>query len=172
MMLLLVALGFMFFAGVAMTINEGLWSNTVLLLCILIAGCASVTAGVPVGMMIFEQAGFSAEYAWYCTFVGMWAVFVVSLLVLRLVAEKASGTRVRFLPVVDKIGGVLMGLFVAAMLTSFAASTLWNGPIRAGEWDQAKASESELNYFSLVRSPFYSVSKPFARSEQVKTFDN
>ena len=172
MMLLLVALGFMFFAGVAMTINEGLWSNTILLICIMIGGCASVVAGVPVGMMIFEQAGFAADKAWYCTFAGMWAVFVVSVLLLRLVAEKASQTRVRFLPIVDKIGGILVGLFVAAMLTSFAAATLWDGPVRAGEWDKAKASESELNYFSLVRSPFYSVSKPFANSEQVKTFDN
>ena len=174
MMLLLVALGFMFFAGVAMTINEGLWSNTILLICILIGGCASVVAGVPVGMMIFEQAGFDAEYAWYCTFVGMWAVFVVSVLLLRLVAEKASGTRVRFLPIVDKIGGIVAGLFVAAILTSFAASTLWNGPIMAGVdgWETGKASESEKKYFSIVLSPFYSVSKPFASSEQLKTFDN
>ena len=169
MLYLLVALGFMFFAGVAMTVNEGLWNNTILLLCILISGCASVAAGVPVGMLIFDQIGLAADKAWYCTFAGMWAVFVVAMLLLRIVAERASKIRVRFLPLVDKIGGILMGLLVAYMLTSFATNTLLDAPIRAGAWKKKDASAGQLQVYGQLGAPFNMVAKNFADTEGFRT---
>lgn len=164
MLYLLVALGFMFFAGVAMTINEGLWSNTIALLCILISGCASVAAGVPLGVMILDQIGLDAANAWYCVFAGIWGVFVLSLLVLRIVTDRASQVRVRFLPIVDKIGGILMGLFVATMLTSFAASTLLAAPIKAGAWKDDGGYQDTIEQFA---SPFFAVTKAFKKADNV-----
>lgn len=164
MLYLLVALGFMFFAGVAMTINEGLWSNTIALLCILISGCASVAAGVPLGVMILDQIGLDAANAWYCVFAGMWGVFVLSLLVLRIATDRASQVRVRFLPIVDKIGGILMGLFVATMLTSFAANTLLGAPIKAGAW---KDEGGHKDTMEQLATPFYSVAQAFKDADDV-----
>ncbi len=165
MLLLLVLLGFLFFAGLAMCINEGLWNNTILLLCLLISGLASSLAGVPLGAMIFEKTGQDDAFAWYYVFVGLWGVFALTLLVMRIMVDKASKIRVRFLPLVDKIGGILMGFFVAVMLTSFAAFTLMNGPVKAGVWKEA--SESHISTFEKVVSPFFTVSKIFARAEKI-----
>ena len=164
---LLVLVGFLFFAGVAMTINEGLWSNTVLLLLILISGLAAVSAGVPVGSMILEQSGKDDSFAWYFVFAGVWGVFSLTLLVLRIVADKASKVRVRFLPVVDKIGGILMGLTVAVMLASFAAWTLLKIPIEAGEWKKKDASAAVRGYFGNAATPFHSVVRKFVSAEQI-----
>lgn len=167
MLYLLVLLGFIFFAGVAMTINEGLWNNTILLLCLITSGLAAIVAGVPLGVMLLGQMGLADDRAWYCIFAGIWGVFVVSMLILLILTGKASGTRVRFLPVVDKIGGILMGLLVALMLTSFAAYTLERVPIQAGEWKKSDASAAQLQYFANVRNPFRIVLKNFTNAEKV-----
>lgn len=167
MTLLLVLVGFLFFAGVAMTVNEGLWSNTVSLLCVMISGIAGALAGVPIGVMIIEQGDFDEQYAWHCIFVGVWGVFVVSLLIVRIITDRISSVRVRFLPVIDKIGGILMGLFVAVMLASFAAFTLLYIPVKAGEWKLSDASEAQRGYFQQFASPFYSVLVPFTSAEDV-----
>ena len=95
MLLLLVLLGFLFFAAVAMCINEGLWNNTILLLYVIISGLASSLIGVPLGALIFEKAGFDDAKAWFCIFAGLWAVFALTLLVMRLMVDKASKVRVR-----------------------------------------------------------------------------
>lgn len=167
MIYLLVVIGFVFFAGLAMSVNEGLWSNTISLLCILISGLAGVTAGVPLGAMILEKSGKDDSFAWYFIFAGIWGVFVLTLLVLRILTDKASRVRVRFLPLVDKIGGVLMGLLVATMLASFAAYTLVRVPISAGEWKVSDATEGQKSAFAYFQNPFRTVVKNFAQAEDV-----
>jgi hypothetical protein len=167
MIFLLAVVGFLFFAGVAMAINEGLWNNTVLLLCILISSLVAAVAGAPLGVTIMERAGQTNENAWYCVFGGMWVVFILTMLILRVLADKASRTRVRFLPVVDKIGGILMGLAVAVMLASFAAYTLVRVPIIAGEWEFSEDSSSQRSAFAYAQNPFRTVVKNFVKAEEV-----
>jgi len=167
MLLLLVLLGFLFFAALAMCINEGLWSNTILLLCIFLSGLAASVAGVSLGVMVFEKAGQEESFAWYYVFVGLWGVFSLTLLIMRTLVDKASKVRIRFLPVVDKIGGMLMGLAVAVMLTSFAAFTLMNGPVKAGVGKWNEANQSRISAFEKVASPFFTVSKKFSKAEKI-----
>ena len=152
-----------------MTVNEGLWSNTVLLICLLISGLAGVTAGVPLGKLVLEQSGKGDEIAWYFIYAGVWAVFAITLLLLRIVADKASAVRVRFLPVVDKIGGIVMGLVVAVMLASFAAYTLLKIPIEAGEWKKSEASATVRGYFGNAATPFNTVVRKFVKAEAIDT---
>ncbi len=169
MIYLLVLVGFLFFAGVAMTIGEGLWSNTILLLCVLISGIAGVVAGVPVGTMILKQVDRPDEQAWYFVFVGVWGVFSLVMLALRTMTDKASRSRVRFLPVVDKMGGILMALAVAVMLASFSAYTLLKIPIQAGEWKISEASAAQRGYFLKAASPFHTVIQRFVKAEEIDT---
>jgi len=160
----MIALGFMFFAGIAMTVGEGLWSNTISLLFVLISGLAGATAGVPLGILIMEQMDQADANAWYFIFAGMWAAFVLTMLLLRIVAEKASKTRVRFLPIVDKLGGIAMGLLVAVMLTSFAAFTLWSAPIKAdADWSK----DARKPTFAKAVGPFNFVLQRFLDAEKL-----
>lgn len=167
MTLLLVALGFLFFAAVAMTVNEGLWNNTITFLCLVISGLAGATAGVPLGMMILEQTKADPEYTWYCVFAGMWAVFVVTMVVLRLLTDRASKIRVRFIPLVDKIGGFLMCGFVATMLEGFAAFTLLVAPLQSGAWNLKAEDRPKIARMQKAASPFILPLTKFTSADQI-----
>jgi hypothetical protein len=169
MLYLTIILLFVFFAGVAMTVGEGLWSNTVSLLCIMLAGSFAIFGGIPLGLFIVEQAGASDEQAWYFVFGGVWGVFFVSLTIMRILVEMASRTRVRFVPPLEKAAGPLMGLFVAVMLTSFTAYTLARIPINAGAWKYSDAADWQKTTFTYACAPFHTVVKRLAEAESVKS---
>jgi len=72
----------------------------------------------------------------------------------------------RFLPMLDKVAGPLMGIFVAVMLTSFTAFTLERVPIKAGEWSFKDASDWQVSTFKYARAPFRGVVKSFVQGEK------
>lgn len=169
MLYLTILLIFVFFAGLAMTINEGLWSNTVLLMCIMLAGLFAILGGIPLGLYIIAQADAADEYAWHCVFAGVWLVFVLSVTIMRVLLEKASKVRVKFVPPLEKVAGPLMGLFVAVMFTSFAAYTMERIPVNAGHWPVTDAADWQRTVFTYARAPFHNVVKRFAESEGVRS---
>jgi len=124
MLYLTILLAFLFFAGIAMTVNEGLWNNAIALFSIMLAGLFAVFGGVPFGNYLSEQMDKGPENAWYFVFAGMWGVFALSILIIRVVADRISRTRVKFHSLVDKIAGPLVGVLVAVMFTSLPL-TLW-----------------------------------------------
>ena len=161
MALLITLLGAILFAAIAMTIGEGLWSNTISLLLVTVAGLFGLVGGIPLGTWGLEMADQDPSFTWYFVFGGIWGVFFFSLLIMRLFADRLSQTRMRFLPILDKIGGPLMGLFVATMLTSFTAFVFWTVPISAGHWKEADASDTQISIFEYAQAPFYNVAKSF-----------
>jgi len=169
MLLLSILLGGIFFASVAMTINEGLWGNSVLLMCIIFGGLFAILGGIPLGLFIIEQADADDEYAWYCVFAGVWVVFALSVTIMRILVDKASKTRVKFVPPLEKISGPLMGLFVAVMFTSFVAYTMERIPVNAGQFPSSDAADWQKTTFTYARAPFHNVVKRFAESEGVRT---
>ena len=169
MLYLTILLIFVFFAGVAMTINEGLWSNTVLLICIILGGLFAILGGIPLGLYIVEQADAGDEYVWHCLFAGVWLVFMLSVTIMRVLVDQASKTRVKFVPPLEKAAGPLMGLFVAVMFTSFTAYAMERIPINAGQWPVADATDWQKSTFTYARAPFHNVVKRFAEAEDVQS---
>jgi uncharacterized membrane protein required for colicin V production len=157
------------FAAFAMCINEGLWSNTITLLCIILAGLMGVFVGVPLGNWAVEQAEADAATTWYYVFGGMWIVFLISAIVFRVLTDKASRTRMRFIPLLDRIAGPLMAVYVAVMLTSFASYTLLRAPIASGEWKIEDASENVVLVFKYANAPFWNVVTSFAGGEGIES---
>ena len=159
------------FAGIAMTVNEGLWSNAIALISVTLGGLFGVFVGVPAGNFLAEQSGKGPTNAWYFVFAGMWGVFTISVLVMRVVADRTSRTKMRFIPLVDKFGGPLVGILVAVMFASFAAYSLDRIPIKAGEWKYADSPGFAQTVFTYVRAPFWNVANSFANAEHIdKTF--
>ncbi|MEM9352799.1 MAG: hypothetical protein AAGA92_07280 [Planctomycetota bacterium] len=167
MLYLCILLGFVLFGGIAMTVGEGLWSNTITFFVITFSGLLGVFAGVPLGVFAMEKTGKEADFGWYFIFAGMWLTFALSVTILRLLADRGSKVRMRFIPQLEAVGGPLMGLLVAVMFVSFATYTLERVPFRAGEWDRSKASSWQNTMLQTLQRPFYNVVKPFARSEGV-----
>ncbi len=155
------------FAGVAMTVNEGLWSNAIALMSVMLGGLAGIFLGVPAGNFLSEQAGKGPDNAWYFVFAGVWGVFTVAVLLTRVVADRTSRTKMRFIPLVDKFGGPLVGILVAVMFASFAAYTLDRIPIKAGEWKYTDSPGFAQSVFTYVRAPFWNVANAFASAESI-----
>lgn len=159
MVYLCVLLFFIFFAGVAMTVNEGTWTNAVNFMLIVLSGLAAVAFGYPLGAFAQEKFQKPAEFTWYFYFAGVWLVFFVTIMVVRLASERLSKVRMKFVPPLEMVAGPLMGLLVATMFTSFFAWTLLKMPIAAREWDINKAASWQQSTMQYLSAPFNTVGK-------------
>jgi hypothetical protein len=134
---------------------------------VVLGGLFGIFVGVPVGNLLVEQAGADMGKAWYFVFAGVWGVFSLAVLVIRLILERTSRVRMKFIPLVDKIGGPIVGLLAAVMFTSFVAYTLDRIPIKAGEWSYSDASGWQESVFKFGRAPFYNIANAFAAGEGI-----
>lgn len=163
MLYLCILIYFVFFAGLAMTVAEGTWSNALALMALVICGPLAIAAGYPLGLFLQEKMDKPAEFTWYFVFGGVWLVFFFSINVVRLAADRAaSRTRMKFVPPLEKIVGPVMGLLVAGLFTSFLTFTIYTIPIAAGDWKIGEASGWQKSTFQQGSAPFNTVLKTIA----------
>ena len=165
MLYLVILIAFVFFASVAMSVGEGLWNNTIALISVMLCGISAILFGLPLGTFVAAQVDAGDHTTWAFVFGVVWGVFAISILVFRLLAEKASGVRMKFIPQLDMIAGPLMGLLLAIMFTSFTALTLLRIPIKAGQWDLPGASQWQRDALQTTSAPFYTVVKRYAQAD-------
>ncbi len=159
---LCVLIYFVFFAGVAMTINEGLWNNAVNFLAVAVASVTGICLGYPLGLFALEKFEKPDDFAWYFVFAAVWLVFFAVVMVFRVIAERLSRVRMKFVPPLELAAGPLAGLLVAVLFASFLAFTLYYIPIRAGYWDAKQATGWQLTTMRNGAGPFYTVLKAVA----------
>jgi colicin V production protein len=169
MLYLVIILVFVFFASIAMCVNEGLWNNTITLISVLICGVPAILFGPTLGVLVAEKAGKGGELLWYFVFALVWGVFALSILVFRMLTEQISGVRMRFMSKLDMFAGPIMGLFVAVVFTSFTAYTLFHIPFKAGIWDLKSASSWQQTTFQYAVAPFHNVVKNYAKAEGLES---
>jgi len=110
------------FLAIALVLaREGLWSGLVMLLNI-IAAATFATAW-------FERlAGFldakMPSYTYLIDFLCLWGIFAVVLLVMRLITDRVSTTKVKFLRQVEIVGGPILAVITAWVMVCFAAASL------------------------------------------------
>jgi uncharacterized membrane protein required for colicin V production len=146
------------FAGIAMTVNEGLWSNTVSLFSILLASLLAWDWGRVLGAYVIEQVKPSGENEWAFAFASVWGVFFFSVILIRILADRISRVRMRFVPQLDTALGILMGIMVAWCFAGFAAYTLLI-PINGKVWKVEEASSWQKQVFVNLSRPIYSLGK-------------
>jgi hypothetical protein len=156
-----------FFAGVAMTVIVGMWSNAITLFCVVLAGMIAVPGGLALAGYVLEQAKPSPENEWAFKFGSIWGVFFFAVNVLRLLTDKASKVRMKFFKPLDAGGGILLGLCVAYMLTSFSALTLYM-PFAAGVWKTAEAAPWQNQTIQTFASPMSSAVVAFHGQEALQ----
>lgn len=153
--LLTLLLSFVFFAGVAMTVNEGLWSNTITVFIIIIAALIAIPWGFILGIVVIAAAQPPEQHQWAFYFACVWGVFALSATIMRLIADRSSRVRMRFVPQLDKFGGMLVGVLVATLFSSFLAVTLLRMPLKAGVW---KADEGSYGkWMQQTASPIHTI---------------
>jgi hypothetical protein len=97
----------------------------------------------------------------------VWGVFALSVLIMRLLVDKASRVKMRFLGPVDKFGGPLVGIYAAIMFASFAAFTIDRIPIQAGAWKYSDGVGFPQTVFTYARAPFWNLANAFSQGEGI-----
>jgi hypothetical protein len=144
-----------FFAGFAMTVNEGLWSNAITLFCVMLAGVIAVPGGLALAGYVIAQAQPSADNEWAFKFGSIWGVFFFAVMILRIVTDRISRVRMKFVKPLDVAGGILLGLVVSLMLTSFSAMMLYV-PFATGVWKTAEAAPWQTQTIQSFAGPMTS----------------
>jgi len=134
--------GVVFFAGFAMMVREGLWSNTISFCNIIISGLVAFSFYSPVTGWLDEQL--SGTFTYVLDFVVVWGLFVVTMMLCRAVTRAASKTRMRFKHPIDPVGGPIIALFAAWVLSAFTTATLFMAPMPRDAFGNRFAALEEI----------------------------
>jgi hypothetical protein len=115
-----------FIACFASLMNNGVWSNTLSLVNVLTAGLLATNYFEPLADLLDKQEP-AYTYAW--DFLAIWLIFGLSMTALRVATDYLSPVRVRFLPPVEKVGGILMAVWVSWVVLCFTTMTLHTAPL-------------------------------------------
>jgi hypothetical protein len=107
--------------------SEGCWGNIVMLFNTLVGALIASNYFEPLAAWIDAKAP-AATYLW--DFVMVWALFIVSTFFLRLITDKISRAKVKFIKPVELAGTYLFALFTAWVLVCFTAFAFHTAPLQ------------------------------------------
>jgi hypothetical protein len=142
--------GIVIFAGVAMMVREGLWSNAIMLVNIIISGLVSFGFYSPLVIYLDEKT--DGEHTYWLDFAVIWVLYVAAFAITRTLTSSASKTRMRFKNPIDPVGGPLMGLVAAWALAAFTLATLHTSPMPKDAFG-GKLVHDDVAAASMVMSP-------------------
>jgi len=146
--LLLVAV---FFVCVAMLWNEGMWSNALALVNVVLAGLVATNYFEPAAEAMDRQMP-SYTYLW--GFLMLWGLFAATYLVLRTVTDLISRQRVRFKMPVEHTGRVLFAVWVGWIMVGFTTMSLHVAPLGpesfGGEFQRKPEGKKSNNFLGMA----------------------
>ncbi|HEX3599299.1 MAG TPA: CvpA family protein [Lacipirellulaceae bacterium] len=143
--------GLVLFAGLAMMVREGLWSNSITLVNIFISGLIAFGFYSPIVVYLDEEVT-KGQHTYWLDFAIIWALFTVSMLVCRSLAAACSKTRMRFKHPIDSVGGPIVGFFAAWVLAAFTLATLHTSPMPKDAFG-GKLDYTDADTASFITSP-------------------
>jgi uncharacterized membrane protein required for colicin V production len=125
-MILSALLLLVFVACIGFLYNEGLWSNAVRLVNVVTAALLAMNYFEPLASWL---TGLKPPYTVLTDFLAMWALFVLFMVIFRTLTDLASRVKVRFLKMVDRIGGVVFAAWIGWVMVCFTLTTLHTAPL-------------------------------------------
>ncbi len=111
------------FAGL---MTSGLWSNTITLINVLLAGTIATCYFEPVADF-FETQEPSYTYLW--DFFAIWLIFCLVMIFLRFATDFVSRIKVKFFMPVERVGNIVMALWVSWVMVCFTLATFHTAPL-------------------------------------------
>jgi hypothetical protein len=139
------------FAGTAMMVREGLWSNTISLVNILFSGLVAFGFFSPLVVYLNEELT-DGQHTYWLDFAVIWALYAAGMVVSRAITGAASKTRMRFKNPIDPIGGPLAALLAAWVLSAFTLATLHTAPMPKDAFS-GKLTQANVQSGSGIMSP-------------------
>ncbi len=144
--------GIIVFAALAMMVREGLWSNTITLFSIIIAGLIAFGFYSPIVVYVNEEMT-DGQHTYWLDYAILWALYAVAIILLKALAGAASRTRMRFKHPIDSIGGPLVGFIAAWVLASFALATLHVSPMPKDAFGGGLVKDNDMATASAFMQP-------------------
>lgn len=117
----------LFLATVLCLLAESMWSNAIRFINVVFAALLATNFWEPVARLLENSVSKGGSYWW--DFVALWVLFAVLITILQTVTNRVSQVNVRFLAIVNKVGGIVFACMTAAVLVSFANFTLHTAPL-------------------------------------------
>jgi hypothetical protein len=105
---------------------QGLWSNAVTLVNMLLAMMIAFNYYEPVASLLVQA---ESSYRYLYDFLALWGLFALSFGLLRLVTDVLSRTRVAFELWVEIAGRTVLSLWIAWLFIGFTAASLHTAPL-------------------------------------------
>jgi hypothetical protein len=116
--IILACLGFLF--------NEGIWANAVRLINVVVACLLAMNYFQPLASWLSEK---QPTFTFLWDFLSLWAIFCIALVAFRVVTDRVSRVKVRFLGIADRIGSGVLAVWIAWVLICFTLTTLHAAPL-------------------------------------------
>ena len=110
------------------------------------------------------------SYTYLIDFLCLWGIFAVVLLVMRLITDRVSTTKVKFLRQVELVGGPIVAVITAWVMVCFAAASLHTAAVPRALVQPTPESRMffglapDRKWLAWVR--FATTSGPFAHPEE------
>jgi hypothetical protein len=113
-------------ASVGSLYRDGMWSNAIRLLCVVLAGLLATSMFEPVADGLEKAA---PSYRYLVDFISLWGLFVFWMVILRGATDVLSRVRVRFLGLADRIGSAAFAVLIGWVMMSFTLMSLHTAPL-------------------------------------------
>ena len=114
------------FICIAMMWTEGMWGNALTLVNVIFAAMLAMNFYEPIAAFMEAQL---PSFTYMMDFVCQWFIFVVSLAVMRIVADQTSKHRVRFKMPLEQAGRAIFAVATALVLIGFTTATVHTAPL-------------------------------------------
>jgi hypothetical protein len=166
---------------------QGLWSNAVTLINLLVAMLIATNLWEPICTLI-ESFG-AGSFTYLLDFVVLWFLFVFSFVFLRLITDLLSRTRVKFEMPVEMAGRSILAIWCAWLVVCFTAFSLQMAPLNTptpmGAWSTPNQASflfvspdrlwlrfmQSRSRGALARGNFSGTSHPSDQAANVEAFD-
>ncbi len=128
------------FACAAMLYNEGMWSNAIRLINVVTAALLATNFFEPAADWLEQQA---PSYSYFCDFIALWGLFIIFSLIFRLITDKLSQVKVKFLKIADQIGSAVLALWIGWWMVMFTLTTLDVAPLARNALGGSLSSSTE-----------------------------
>lgn len=110
----------------AMIFNEGLWGAAIMFVNVMLSAMIATNFYEPLSTWLDKQ---DKSYTYLVDFVAVWAIFCLTLVILRVITDKLSRYRVRFKKPVDIGGGVFFAAWIGWIMVQFTLFTMHVSPL-------------------------------------------
>ena len=125
-MVINIILGILLLACVASLFKDGLWSNAVRLINVIFAALLAMNYFEPLANAL---DGWQPNYTFVWDFLSLWAIFAVASIILKALTDQLSQVKVKFLKIVDQVGGLVFAFWIGWVMVCFTLTTFHAAPL-------------------------------------------